>query len=265
MAGDLPQCQSATTKTQTESHPSEVLEQAKPAVQKEPVKPHRRSLIYLFLIVPSLIAGLGLWVIGEPLIVLFLFHVMLVFGPMRYNKKRQINYAEGQLKNIKRQRLLGFLISALFLCIVLAAYSMIPVISPGALNDLKLPFKTDNVLYLIILAFEFAVLNPWIEEWYWNVFLCKTIGEVYNKKKRYYFKLQVFFAAYHFFIVLHIFNLYVALVAWVFMIFAGVTLQLIRMKFGYLVSSLAHFGADFGIVICFIDMMVRKLPHTITL
>jgi hypothetical protein len=218
----------------------------------------KKSRLYLLLSLPSIIAGVVFYFIPEPLLILFLFHTCMLFGIFKYMGKTTINYAEGQLKNLKQQRMLGFGIATAVICSVIGLYAALPTLFPGILDNVQLPFESYSLWYLGLLSLEFAVINPILEEWYWNVFLFSNIKRMYHGKKRGYAKLQVFFAAYHFFVILYLFGLPMAVLGFFLVLLAGVILSFIRNRFGFLVSAMAHFGADCAIVICFLDIMSQK-------
>lgn len=218
----------------------------------------KKSRVYLLLILPSLIASIGLGYVQEPLITLVIFHVALLMGVLKYSKKTNINFTKQLLDNLSQQRVLGFLAASFVLCSVLVAYSLLPIIFPGVIERVTLPFKSYSIWYLALLAIEFAVINPILEELYWNVFLYKTIHHIFKGKKRYIVKLELFFAIYHFFTILFIFDFRMAVLGFVLLFIAGLGFLYIRHRFGFLVAALAHFGADLAVVICFVDIIAKR-------
>jgi len=218
----------------------------------------KKSRVYIMLILPSLIASVGLGPIQEPLITLVVFHGVLIFGVLKYTKRTSINFAEGMLKNLKTQRMLGFLLATVILVTVVSMYSLLPMLFPGIIERVNLPFKSYSVWYFAILVVEFALINPILEEWYWHVFLYKTISHMFHGKKRLAIKLEAFFASYHFFTILYIFDLQTAILGFVMIFIAGMGFLLIRHFCGFLVAAMAHYGADIAVVICFLDILAKR-------
>jgi uncharacterized membrane protein YwzB len=222
----------------------------------------KKSRVYIMLILPSLVASVGLGLIQCPLITLILFHGVLIFGVLKYTKRTSINFTDGIMKNLKTQRMLGFLLATVILVTVVSMYALLPMLFPGIIERVHLPFKSYSVWYFAILAIEFALINPILEEWYWHVFLYKTISHMFHGKKRLAIKLEAFFASYHFFTILYIFDLPTALFGFVMIFIAGMGFLLIRHFCGFLVAAMAHYGADIAVVICFLDILAKRFASS---
>jgi len=232
----------------------------KGALQGTTKPQHKQSTINKFLILPAVLAILGFWVLGEPLTALLLFHAGLIGASLMYMPHSTTKYfANNLLKRPKTQIFIGSIIAILVIIVTYIAYLLAPLAFPGIIERASVPFMHHPTWYLAILGVEFSVVNPIVEQWYWNTFLAANIGENHQNKKRYFIKFQLFFAAYHFFNLLYVFDVQVACVGTVMVFIAGVNLLLIRMFIGFRAAVLAHFGADFAIALCCFDMITRKL------
>jgi len=177
-----------------------------------------------------------------------------------YMPHSSTKYFEDNLLNRpKTQFFLGSLIAIVVIAVTYLAYSLAPLAFPGIVERASVPFMHHPTWYLAILAVEFSVVNPIVEQWYWNTFLAGNIGDVHQNKKRHFIILELFFAAYHFFNLLYVFDSQIACVGTVIVFVGGVNLLLIRRFIGFKAAVLAHFGADFAIVLCCLDMITRKL------
>lgn len=100
---------------------------------------------------------------------------------------------------------------------------------------------------MILLVFA----NPLLEEWFWRVFLVKTLEN--SSKIRDWINLH--YGIYHFYIIFHLIGLKSAFIFTMTYLSFGRSMQFMKEKYGYLSCVFTHLGISLGILFVFFDVL----------
>jgi hypothetical protein len=92
-----------------------------------------------------------------------------------------------------------------------------------------------------------GILNPFLEEWFWRIFIQKLLSSNSNSE---FWKILISFefSFYHFFVITYFSTWNKAIFLTILIFFGGRILLYIKETLGYLVASLVHLGADMAII-----------------
>eukprot|EP01017_Pseudomicrothorax_dubius_P026115 TRINITY_DN288_c0_g1_i4.p1 TRINITY_DN288_c0_g1~~TRINITY_DN288_c0_g1_i4.p1 ORF type:complete len:265 (-),score=24.74 TRINITY_DN288_c0_g1_i4:32-826(-) len=217
------------------------------------------SIISIFLGLPCVISCLGLSITNDALISTLLFHVSIFYLPMFWINlsKAKMMRREDLFQKPTLQIFVGFLLGLISCVTVLIFYDVTSQMWPEDYSSINLPFREGN-LYLVALGIDFLLINPVLEEIYWNVFLIH-LGKESNKAQRHslmhLFKVSFFFGLYHLFPIWYIFTFRAGVVVCFLMTLIGMFFLAIRLHFGLLAAILTHIGGDLGVGLVFLDLL----------
>ena len=147
-------------------------------------------------------------------------------------------------RNLKGQIVKSFFLMALIFVSVSLAYSILFQLDPEIFLEIKIPLKKSFMNYLALFLL-LGVSNPWLEEWFWRVFLVRF----YPNSEFWRLFATFNYACYHFFVLLFLTKQWTLALAGFLGIFCmGRFFLFLRMKFGFLVSGMTHMASDMCVV-----------------
>ena len=156
-------------------------------------------------------------------------------------------------KKLKSQIFKSFLLMLLIFTSVGFFYTFLFQIDPAIFLEIKIPLK-KTVMNYIALFLLLGVTNPWLEEWFWRVFLVRF----YPKTELWRLFATLHYASYHFFVLLFLTKEWIlALIGFLGIFVLGRFFLFLRMKFGFMVSGMTHMASD----ICVVAMVIIILNN----
>jgi len=150
---------------------------------------------------------------------------------------------------------------------MLACYAAVVEFKSSLITQLNIPVRY-NLLYLLIVAFNFSILNPIIEEYFWRLFMVKAFIILHNKldkdgqisrRSKLLIRLVIncFYTGYHFFVIEYIFGWKLASLGVLAIFSVGLALDFVKNNCGFLTAVIMHMGVDFAVVIVFTDLLTK--------
>ncbi|CAK75721.1 unnamed protein product (macronuclear) [Paramecium tetraurelia] len=217
-------------------------------------------LLELLMISPVIWVLLFLWVLKMPLGCQLAFQIITLLAipliSLQIQKKHFSKLIKTDLYISEIGYGLLFLIGS-FLATVIFGYVVFQyydILDYEAIKTLK-----GNQLSLILALILLSITNPFLEEFFWRVYLpdqYTTHEEIkYNEQLKWYLALH--YALYHFFVIYFLTKLMIiSLIGFIMIAIGGRIFFITRDKFGLLTTSLFHMGVDLGVV----AMAIYKIP-----
>ena len=142
---------------------------------------------------------------------------------------------------------------ALAMIVLLASYLLYYEFSFSSILSAHIPV-VYNPFYLTCLLVSLVFLNPLLEEWFWRVFLSKTLED--NGKKL--DIINFHYGIYHFYIIYYIVGIKSAFMFTMTYLSFGRSMQFMKEKYGYGSCVLTHLGLSLGMVLCFFDVIYNQ-------
>lgn len=139
------------------------------------------------------------------------------------------------------------------LIIVLCSYLLIYELSYLSIVFAHIPISL-NQFYLILLLVALVLANPVLEEWYWRLFLSKTLE---NSAKMLDF-INIHYGIFHTYIIFHVIGLKSAIMFTLTYLSFGRSMQFMKEKYGYISCIMTHLGLAMGMVLCFCDAIYNQ-------
>ncbi|CAK90055.1 unnamed protein product (macronuclear) [Paramecium tetraurelia] len=204
----------------------------------------QHSYLFMCLIIPSLITGLGLFYIDEALTTLCVLQFFYVVIPAIYIKFLSkegelraylINELEGRQEQIKRGLSLFRSAFGMVLLSLIFTYYW----EEEIMDYLKIPLL-EHPAYIGAFMLVLIICNPFLEEWYWRLFLMKT----YKESENYRSLIHLFYTLFHFIMLLKIFksDWEFAIGFSTYFMSIGGSFEHIREKYGFITCLMAHYG-----------------------
>ena len=137
--------------------------------------------------------------------------------------------------------------------IVLCSYLLIYEISFPTIITAHIPILR-NPLYLAFLLACLVLINPLLEEWYWRIFLNKTLE---NTLKMLDF-VNLHYGLFHTYIIFYVIGLKSAFMFTLTYLSFGRSMQFMKEKYGYISCIFTHVGLSLGMVLCFCDAIYNQ-------
>lgn len=142
---------------------------------------------------------------------------------------------------------------AISLTIVLCSYMIFYEFSYVTILLAHIPV-TYNPIYFILLLISLVFLNPVLEEWFWRIFLNKTLE---NSDKMLDF-VNLHYGIYHSYIIYYVIGFKSAVMFTLTYLSFGRSMQFMKEKYGYISCLFTHIGLSLGMVLCFCDAIYNQ-------
>lgn len=220
-------------------------------------------ILEIAMLLPCFVAWHVLRWSNDGIITLLSFFVILAAVPLLYcyvfNKDvRQMIISGPGLQNKDAQIKEGLMACVGIIAMMMGAYYAywhMDVKNQAFILNLNIPLKRDLATTAIFFMI-FSFINPVLEEFFWRVFLAKTLknGELYN------FLVTFHYALYHIFVVQYITQ------DWIlsFLAFGGIFglgrfLVHLKDRNGLIVGTIAHLGADMGVALAYCHVFTHYI------
>lgn len=225
--------------------------------------------LYVFLEIislsPILIMIICLGILNKPILTMIFFQMItLTFLPCYFIDIilpgiENYNYLETKFetfipkifKRLRGQLFKSFALTLLIFIIVACFYVIMFRLRPDLFLSIKIPLEL-SVLNYISVSLLLGVTNPWLEEWFWRIFLPRF----YPNTEFWRLFTTFHYAIYHFFVIYFLTNNWILSILGFGGIFVmGRFFLYLRMKSGFLVSGVTHMASDICVVvIAFINL-----------
>jgi len=192
------------------------------------------------------------------------FHVALTVGPILFLKYKKIHIDwVGMLKqdltkyarNLNNDLMMLAAPSAFFVVAYVIFRNTFPNYDYSAL---RLPSVNDQVT-AILLAIEFIIVNPFIEEFFWRVFCDKFTGEGRTIAQK--LDVSIHFGIYHFFACYFLTqDALLSGVGCCAIMALGYILTIVKQRCGLITAMIIHIGLDLAAGIAVLDMQAKFIP-----
>ncbi|CAG9328454.1 unnamed protein product [Blepharisma stoltei] len=210
----------------------------------------QRVLLTLIGLSPLCSIALGLFYFSSIWLTTVCMHATMIILPILYKlcfNSSTFEYTRGELKNAFHQGLIGLIFCSIIVIGLMAPGTLliyffksfalfITGFSELTCNDFAI--DCNNFLNPLMFAYYFTVVNPGVEEWFWRVFLVKSFPESWK------WFVALLYSEYHFFIILRFTGIIQAIFGFSFIVGVGISLQLIKERYGLLSAVSAHMGFD---------------------
>lgn len=142
---------------------------------------------------------------------------------------------------------------AISLMIVLCSYLLIYEFSYLSILASHIPISYSPI-YLAALLLALVFVNPVMEEWFWRIFLNKTVEFTGNMLDFVNFHYGIF----HTYIIYYVIGLKSAIMFTLTYLSFGRSMQFMKEKYGYLSCVMTHVGLSLGMVLCFCDAIYNQ-------
>jgi len=194
------------------------------------------------------------------LLTLIIFHILLIWLPFQLLKskglKLNLSLQDEMTKLRKNKDSLIWFLMIPSIGLLVGYLIMKKLFLENISTGMNLPDFT-SLCYGILLAIDFIILNPFIEEVFWRIF-CHMFVDEYGLKGK--INVALHFALYHFFVIHFISqNALIALIC-AFGIFGlGLLLTITNQIFGLFHAIVFHFGVDLVAGIAIMDLKFNFL------
>jgi len=154
---------------------------------------------------------------------------------------------------IEQQFFTGLTGMALALTVLLCSYLLIYELSYLTILGAHIPI-VYNPIYLAFLLISLVILNPFLEEWFWRIFLNKTLE---NTDKMLDF-VNLHYGLFHSYIIFYVVGLKTAVMFTLTYLSFGRSMQFMKEKYGYISCVFTHVGLSMGMVLCFCDAIYNQ-------
>lgn len=220
----------------------------------------QKLCMYGIVAAPLIVTPLALLITNDALFTMFILQVVCYLGlPYWYIKRISkegevsiyfINEFHDRLAQIKY----GITFAIVSFSIMVAYYVFLYEFKHNMLAMLKIPV-VFNALYLFIFCIFLAVVNPIMEEWFWRLFLEKTLGQ---KKSLF---IQISYALFHYAILTLVMD-------WKLAILFSTTFYSIARAFSHIKETkgiiscvIGHIGLSIACTIAFLDVLYIEWDH----
>lgn len=142
---------------------------------------------------------------------------------------------------------------AIAMAVLLASYLIYYEFSFSSIISARVPI-IYNPAYLSVLLLALVFLNPLLEEWFWRIFLSKTLDERERKLDI----INLHYGIYHFYIIYYVVGLKSAVMFTITYLSFGRSMQFMKAKYGYISCVFTHVGLSLGVVCCFFDVIYNQ-------
>jgi membrane protease YdiL (CAAX protease family) len=205
-----------------------------------------------------------LYTTHDYLVTLIVFHVALIVGPLIFLKKKNIHINWKNLlkqdlsKNSRKMNNDVFLVAAPTVLLTIAYVLFRTAFPDYDYGRLRFPSIHDRTV-AILLAIEFIIINPIVEELFWRFFCDLLIGQ----GKTFAQKADVcfHFGLYHWFVIFFITQDPILAAAGMLAIMnLGYILTIVKQRSGLITAMIIHVGIDLAAGIVAVDMQSKYLP-----
>ena len=147
--------------------------------------------------------------------------------------------------NIKGQFMRSSLIIVLIFSAVGLVYYVIYNVYPEIFLMIHIPFA-DNMLNYISLIVLLGFSNPWLEEWFWRVFLIRF----YPDTELWRMVTTFHYAIYHLFVLFFLFHEWIlSFLGFLGIFIFGRFFLFLNSKYGFIVSGMTHMTCNISVVV----------------
>jgi len=195
------------------------------------------------------------------LLTLVTFHLLLIYLPMLFLKKKKLETAfqtmmkeHKKISEVKKYGLLFLIIPAIG---IISTYLIVKCFFlKNLIPNMRLPSFEDPV-YVLLLCIDFILVNPVVEELFWRIFCHLFVSDSSWKGK---LTIALHFALYHWFVIFFITNnALISTVVAFSIILLGHLLTEIKQRYGILAAIVMHVGVDLSAAIVLWDMHANFL------
>jgi len=223
-----------------------------------------RGVLELLMFSPIPIVFAVLYTTHSFLWTLIAFHVALTVGPIMFlrHKKIQIDWMAmlkqdltKYVRNFNNDLILAAIPSLFFT----GAYVLFRNVLPNYdYSALRLPSVNDQFI-AILLAIEFIIINPVIEELFWRVFCDLFTGQGKTVSQK--VDVAIHFGLYHFFVAFFITqDFFLSAGGSLAIATLGYILTIAKQRYGLVTGMIIHIGVDLAVGIVALDMQARFIP-----
>jgi len=224
-----------------------------------------RLVLEFLMFSPVFIVFAVLYTTHSFLSTLVAFHIALTVGPilfLRY-KKIHIDWVAmlkqdliKHARNLNNDLMMAAAPSAFFVVVYVIFRNKFPDYDYSAL---KLPSVNDQVI-AILLAIEFIIVNPFVEELFCRVFCDKFTGNgrtIANK-----LDVSIHFGIYHFFVCYFLSgqDIILSLAGMGAIMTLGYILTVVKQRYGLITAMVIHIGVDLAAGIAVLDLQTNFIP-----
>jgi len=192
------------------------------------------------------------------------FHVALTVFPILFLKYKKVNIdwiallkqdLAKHARNLNNDLFLAAAPSVVFT----GAYVLYRNLFPDYdYSVLRMPSVNDQFV-AILLAIEFIIVNPFVEELFWRVFCDAFCGQGRTIAQK--VDVSLHFGFYHFFVAYFITqDLALSAVGCLAICTLGYILTVVKQRYGLITVMIMHIGVDLAAGIAILDMQARFIP-----
>lgn len=191
-------------------------------------------------------------------------HIALTVGPLMFLKYKGIKIdwlkiiTQDLLKNprnLNNDMILASAPSVFFTGAYILYRNMFPDYDYSAI---RMPSVNDHFI-AILLAIEFIIVNPIIEEFFWRVFCELFIGQGKTFAQK--IDLSLHFGCYHFFVAFFMTqDFLLSLGGCLAVSILGYILTIAKQRYGVITAMVIHVGVDLAAGIAVLDIQARFIP-----
>jgi len=197
-----------------------------------------------------------LFTTSDFLLTLVVFHVLLIYLPLLFLKKKKMEHALlpkiNEHKKLDAAKKYGFFFFIVPLVGIVFTHLIFKTLFlKDFIADMKLP-SFSSPLYTILLFIDFVIVNPVVEELFWRIFCHLFVEESTWRGK---LNIAFHFAIYHWFVVYYISQsaLIATLIAGSVLLLGSLLTEL-KKRYGIFAAIIMHVGVDLAAGIALWDM-----------
>jgi membrane protease YdiL (CAAX protease family) len=223
-----------------------------------------RIVLEMLMLSPIPIVLAILYTTHNYLLTLIAFHVVLCIGPVIFLRKKNIhinwkNLLKQDLSKNSRKLNNDAALIAVPTIMLTFAYVMFRTVFPDyEYGRLRFPSINERTVG-ILLAIEFIIINPIVEEFFWRFFCDLMIGQGKTLAQK--ADVCFHFGFYHWFVIFFITqDPILATVGMVTIMNLGYILTIVKQRYGLITAMIIHVGVDLAAGIVAVDMQSKYLP-----
>ncbi|GAM18404.1 hypothetical protein SAMD00019534_015790 [Acytostelium subglobosum LB1] len=156
----------------------------------------------------------------------------------------------------RMQYVFGILLFVFSVGLGLALYYALANIIPNVAQKIESYGLLKYHVPLFVFFVYFTLVNPFVEEWFWRMFLVNTFGSSFIHRAI----ITFFYMAYHFFVLIVFFNIWVSFLFCFVIFMGGALFNVLVQCFGPMVGVLGHMAADLLIMFIMSNMYYHWFP-----
>ncbi|KAL4475817.1 hypothetical protein ABPG72_011378 [Tetrahymena utriculariae] len=220
----------------------------------------QKFCIYGLVLAPILLTPITLLLLKDALVTIIVLQIVCYFGlPYLYIKKiskeKEISiYFISEFQNRLQQIKYGITFSMVTFSLMVAYYFFLYEFKHNMLQHLDIPIKY-NALYLFLFCIFLAFVNPVMEEWFWRLFLEKTLGQ---KKITF---IQISYMIFHYSILSFLMSWQMSILFTTTFFQIAKTFSYIKENKGIISCIIGHLGLSIACTFSLLDVLYIEWDH----